>query len=73
MEQRRYLRCLGQPGLFAPTGELIRFRTKKHLALLIYIAVDPRSHRRERLAELLWPNGLSLRSATLPRHGALYL
>ncbi|HEY0351515.1 MAG TPA: AAA family ATPase, partial [Gemmatimonadales bacterium] len=56
MEQRRYLRCLGHPALFAPTGELIRFRTKKHLALLIYIAVDPRSHRRERLAELLWPN-----------------
>ena len=55
MEQRRYLRCLGQPALFAPTGELIRFRTKKHLALLIYIAVENRSHRRDRLAELLWP------------------
>ena len=55
MEQRRYLRCLGQPALFAPTGELIRFRTKKHLALLIYIAVEDRSHRRDRLAELLWP------------------
>jgi DNA-binding SARP family transcriptional activator/tetratricopeptide (TPR) repeat protein len=55
VEQRRYLRCLGQPALFAPTGELIRFRTKKHLALLIYIAVEDRSHRRDRLAELLWP------------------
>jgi DNA-binding SARP family transcriptional activator/tetratricopeptide (TPR) repeat protein len=55
VEQRRYLRCLGQPALFAPTGELIRFRTKKHLALLIYLAVENRSHRRDRLAELLWP------------------
>jgi DNA-binding SARP family transcriptional activator/tetratricopeptide (TPR) repeat protein len=55
VEQQRYLRCLGQPALFAPTGELIRFRTKKHLALLIYLAVENRSHRRDRLAEFLWP------------------
>ncbi len=55
MEQRRYLRCLGQPSLLAPTGEPVRFRTKKHLALLIYIAVDAKAHQRERLAELLWP------------------
>ena len=55
MELQRYLRCLGQPVLFAPTGEPIRFRTRKHLALLVYIAVDARSHRRDRLAELFWP------------------
>jgi DNA-binding SARP family transcriptional activator/tetratricopeptide (TPR) repeat protein len=55
VEQRRYLRCLGQPVLLAPSGEPVRFRTKKHLALLIYIAVEARSHRRDRLAELLWP------------------
>jgi DNA-binding SARP family transcriptional activator len=55
VEQRRYLRCLGQPALFAPTGELVRFRTKKHLALLIYLTVENRSHRRDRIAELLWP------------------
>ena len=34
MEGRHYLRCLGQPALFTPNGDLIRFRTKKHLALL---------------------------------------
>lgn len=56
MEPRRYLRCLGQPSLFAPSGEPIRFRTRKHLALLIYLAVEAKTHRRERLAELLWPN-----------------
>ena len=56
MEPRHYLRCLGQPALFAPNGDLIRFRTKKHLALLIYLALEQRkSHRRDRLAEVLWP------------------
>ena len=55
VEPRRYLRCLGQPALFAANGEPIRFRTRKHLALLIYLAVDHKSHRREHLAELLWP------------------
>jgi DNA-binding SARP family transcriptional activator/tetratricopeptide (TPR) repeat protein len=56
MEARRYLRCMGQPALFSPAGELIRFRTKKHLALLVYLAVESRhAHRRDRLAEVLWP------------------
>src|SRR5918994_6305150 len=56
MEPQRYLRCLGQPVLFAPNGEPVRFRTRKHLALLVYISVEGRSLRRDRLAELLWPN-----------------
>jgi DNA-binding SARP family transcriptional activator/tetratricopeptide (TPR) repeat protein len=57
MEARRYLRCLGQPGLFSPAGDPVRFRTKKHLALLVYLAVEDRQmHRRDRLAELFWPN-----------------
>ena len=54
MAPRHYLRCLGQPALFAATGELIRFRTKKHLALLVYLAIESdQQHRRDRLAELL--------------------
>src|SRR5689334_25034234 len=56
MDSQRYLRCLGQPALFAATGEPVRFRTRKHLALLVYIALENRTHRRDRLAELLWPN-----------------
>jgi DNA-binding SARP family transcriptional activator/tetratricopeptide (TPR) repeat protein len=57
MEPRRYLRCLGQPELFAANGEPIKFRTKKHLALLVFLAVESRRpHRRDRLAEFLWPN-----------------
>jgi DNA-binding SARP family transcriptional activator len=64
MEPQRFLRCLGQPALFAATGEPIRFRTRKHLALLVYIAVEGRAHRRDRLAELLWPKV----AATEARH-----
>jgi DNA-binding SARP family transcriptional activator/type II secretory pathway predicted ATPase ExeA/tetratricopeptide (TPR) repeat protein len=56
MESRRYLRCLGHPALFTAAGEPIRFRTKKHLALLVYLGVEAGSvQRRDRLAELLWP------------------
>jgi DNA-binding SARP family transcriptional activator/ABC-type transporter Mla MlaB component len=56
MEAHRYLRCLGLPALLSPSGEQIRFRTKKHVALLVYLAVEGRRfHHREHLAELLWP------------------
>jgi DNA-binding SARP family transcriptional activator/tetratricopeptide (TPR) repeat protein len=61
MSLRPYLRCLGYPALYSPTGEQVRFRTKKHLALLVYLAVEVhRTHQRDRLAELLWPD-VSLR------------
>ena len=57
MPPRYFLRCLGSPELRGPTGEPIRIRTRKHLALLIYLAVEPRQHhRRDRLADLLWPS-----------------
>jgi len=50
------LRCLGSPCLFGADGEPVRFRTRKHFGLLVYLAVEGRqSHRRQRLAELLWP------------------
>lgn len=56
MPPRYFLRCLGSPELRGPTGEPIRIRTRKHLALLLYLAVEPRqAHRRDRLADLLWP------------------
>jgi DNA-binding SARP family transcriptional activator len=57
MADRPLLRCLGHPALFAPTGEPVRFRTKKHLALLVYLSVEPpKAHRRDRLGEVFWPN-----------------
>lgn len=38
-------------------GEPVRFRTRKHFALLVFLAVEPRiHHRRDRLADLLWPD-----------------
>lgn len=49
------LRCLGHPGLSSPAGEPFRFRTRKHLALLIFMRVEDKPHRRDRLAEMLWP------------------
>jgi DNA-binding SARP family transcriptional activator/tetratricopeptide (TPR) repeat protein len=50
-----YLRVLGTPALCGPDGETIPFRTRKHFALLIYLALEPQLHRREKLAALLWP------------------
>ncbi len=53
---RFILNCLGTPELRGPEGDLLRFRTRKHLALLIVLAVEPSfPHRRDRLATLLWP------------------
>nr|MBA2291396.1 AAA family ATPase [Gemmatimonadales bacterium] len=50
------LTCLGTPEVRGPDGDLLRFRTRKHLALLIVLAVEPPfPHRRDRLATLLWP------------------
>jgi len=56
MKPRHFLRCLGHPTLLAPNGESIRIRTKKHVALLVYLAVEAnRSHDRDVLAGFLWP------------------
>lgn len=56
MDSRPFLRTLGQPALFAPNGDPLRFRVKKHLGLLVYLAVEPRvPQRRDHLADLLWP------------------
>jgi len=51
------LRCLGSPLLLGPEGEQIRFRTRKHFALLIRLVVEPgKRFSRESLADLLWPD-----------------
>ena len=41
---------------FTIDGRSIAFRTRKSLALLAYLAVDPGPHSRERLADMLWPD-----------------
>lgn len=56
------LRCLGQPELRGPDGKVIRFRVKKHLGLLVYLAVERRvAHDRGRLAEMFWPRAAGRR------------
>ena len=49
------LRCLGEPGLFTLGGRPVKLRTRKQLALLCYLAMEPRPHTRDALADLLWP------------------
>ena len=39
------LRCLGEPGLFTLGGRPIKLRTRKQLALLCYLAMEPRRTR----------------------------
>ena len=51
------LRCLGGAALFTVAGEQVRFRTRKHLALLVRLALDAgKQFTRDYLADLLWPD-----------------
>ena len=55
MAKRFVLTCLGHPELRTAEGKVVRVRVKKHLALLVYLAVERRqSHSRARLVELFW-------------------
>lgn len=48
---------LGAPTLRGPDGEVCRFRTRKHLGLLVYLSMyQGEPQRRDGLATLLWPN-----------------
>ena len=54
------LSCLGTPQAVSESGEHVRFRTRKHLALLIRLAVEPgKRFTRDYLTELLWPGASS--------------
>lgn len=51
------LHCLGAPALFTVAGEQVRFRTRKHLALLVRLALEPgKQFTRDYLSDLLWPD-----------------
>src|SRR5467141_2137246 len=51
------LRSLGSPALFTVAGEPVRFRTRKHFALLVRLALEPgKRFTRDYLADLLWPD-----------------
>ena len=65
MDTPLFLRTLGLPALFAANGDPIRFRVKKHVALLVYLGVEQRRPlRRDHLADFLWPKA----SAAEGRH-----
>src|SRR5437762_8267725 len=51
------LHSLGTPALFTVAGEQVPFRTRKHLALLIRLALESgKQFTRDYLADLLWPD-----------------
>ncbi len=51
------LRCLGGPSLLTASGEQVRFRTRKHFALLVRLALEPgKRFTRDYLTDLLWPS-----------------
>src|SRR5436305_11124740 len=52
-----HLLTLGAPLLLTQAGEQVRFRTRKHFALLIRLAVEAgRKLTRDYLMDLLWPD-----------------
>ena len=42
MPPRFFFRCLGPPELRGPGGEPVKFRVRKHLALLAFLAAERR-------------------------------
>lgn len=55
------LKCLGIPRLTTASGREIPFKVRKHMALLVYLAVEDQApHRRDHLVEVFWP-GVSSR------------
>src|ERR1051325_2755004 len=50
-----FLRCMGYPGLYGADRRPYKLKVRKHLALLVYLALeDHAQRRRDTLVELLW-------------------
>jgi DNA-binding SARP family transcriptional activator/tetratricopeptide (TPR) repeat protein len=63
-EKQLSLRLLGPPKVSFGEQPPLRFRVKKALALLCYLAVEGGRHPRRELAELLWPQSPERRART---------
>lgn len=61
------------PGPNSLGGPPVAFRTKKTLALFVYLALTPQSHAREQLAALLWPDHDEESARTLLRNTLAFL
>jgi DNA-binding SARP family transcriptional activator/predicted ATPase len=60
-------RLLGAPQVLH-RGQPLKFRSRKVLALLIYLAVEEGQHQRDKLANLFWPESDQLRGRTTLRN-----
>src|SRR3954462_838049 len=63
-EKRLSIRLLGPPEASLKERPPLRFRIKKALALLCYLASEGGRHPRRELAELLWPESDERRART---------
>jgi len=54
-------------------GRALAFRTRKALALLIYLAVEGGSHPRDQLADLFWPESDSAKGRSMVRTSLAHL
>jgi DNA-binding SARP family transcriptional activator len=66
------LRLLGPPEV-RHDGKPVTFRTRKVMALLIYLAVEGRLHSREKLTVLLWPESEEAQGRMLLRRSLMLL
>ena len=67
-----YLALLGSPEI-RHDGQVITFRTRKALALLIYLAVNGGMHSREKLTALFWPESEEEQSRATLRSTLVYV
>lgn len=61
------LKLLGRPEV-SRGGQLLRFRSRKELALLFYLATEGGQHAREKLSALFWPESGEERSRAALRN-----
>ena len=55
MAETLFLKCMGYPELRRPDGRTVRIKVRKHLAVLLYLAVEGRHQcSRDVLVDLLW-------------------
>ena len=69
---RLRLALLGAPEV-CHAGQVLAFRTRKTLALLIYLAVEGGHHSREKLTALFWPESDEGHGRTMLRRTLLFL